>query len=87
VVIVFVNDGNKSVYKCTKLLTGQCVRVLNFSSQKRCDFGGLTQPYAMANTTKVLTQDTNIHASNTQQESPLQRDVSFPRTSTCILLC
>ena len=87
VMIVFVRGGCKSMYKCKELLTGQCIRVENVTSQRRCDFCGLTQPYAMAKTTKVLTQDANIHACSTQQDLPLQREVSHFRTSTCIHLC
>lgn len=83
---MFVNGGSKSVYKCKELLTGQCIRVENVTSQKRCDFCGLTQPYAMANTTKVLTQDANIHTCSTQQDLPFHRDVNHSRTSTCIHL-
>jgi hypothetical protein len=75
-----------SVYKCKELLTGECVRVLNVTSQKLCGFDAVTQPYAMANATKVLTQDANIHACNTQQDLPLTRNVSCFRTSTCIHL-
>lgn len=41
----------------------------------------------MANTMKLLTQDANLHACNTQQDLPLKRDVSYFRTSTCIHLC